>query len=431
VRWPLTPQVAALRDGEDDPVAVADRCCDRIEAVDAELLAFVAEPDRRGRLRGEAHAVAARWPSASTRRPALYGIPVGIKDIMHVSGLPTAAGSALPPEELAGAQAGVIDRLRAAGALIAGKTVTAEFAATAPGPTRNPHDLGHSPGGSSSGSAAAVAAGMVPLALGTQTIGSVGRPAAYCGVVGFKPSRDRVPADGVIPNATSFDTVGWFASDVAGVALAAGVLCDDWRDDLTGRQPPVLGVPVGPYLDHTDDAARAAFERHLDVLRRAGFTVRDIPMMGDFAAIRQTQRTIGRFEIARAHARWFPRFASLYHPQTAAAIRVGLDVKREDYETALRERDDFARGIAVAMQREGIDAWITPAATSAAPRGLDTTGDPTMSLPWSVARMPAVSLPAGHTPNGLPLGVQCVAAGGEDEVLLGWAANIEAALAVA
>ncbi|HEX5542223.1 MAG TPA: amidase, partial [Micromonospora sp.] len=193
----LIGEVAALRGGERDLSVEVARLCDRIDEVDPELQAFVPEPDRRGRLAEEARSVAARWTRPETR-PALYGVPVGVKDVVRVDGLPIRAGSAFPPEVLGGAQASVVERLRAAGALVAGKTVTAEFAASAPGPTRNPHDPAYTPGGSSSGSAAAVAAGMVPLAIGTQTIGSMIRPAAFCGVVGFKPTHGRIPADGVI-----------------------------------------------------------------------------------------------------------------------------------------------------------------------------------------------------------------------------------------
>ncbi|MFE3768396.1 amidase family protein [Streptomyces sp. NPDC059122] len=230
----LVQEAAALRSGVDDPLDAVRRTCDRIDAVDPRIQAFVPEPGRRERLSAAARELAAAGPPGPAGRPALYGIPVGIKDIVHVDGLPTRAGSALPPEELAGAQAAVVDRLSAAGALIAGKTVTAEFAVTAPGPTRNPHNPAHSPGGSSSGSAAAVAAGMIPLAIGTQTVGSMIRPAAYCGVVGFKPTYGRIPLDGVIPNASSFDTLGCYATELAGIALAAPVLCDGWRT-ATGR----------------------------------------------------------------------------------------------------------------------------------------------------------------------------------------------------
>ncbi|MEU0838635.1 amidase [Streptomyces sp. NPDC005962] len=406
--------------------------CDRIEAADGRLHAFVDEPGRRIRLRDEARAAAERWPDPADR-PPLYGVPVGVKDNVRVDGLPTRAGSAVPAEVLAGPQASLVDRLRAAGALVAGKTVTAEFAVTAPGPTRNPHHPEHTPGGSSSGSAAAVAAGMVPLALGTQTIGSVIRPAAYCGVVGFKPTHGRIPADGVIPNAPTFDTVGLFAPDMAGLSAAAGVLCDDWRPVPDGGGPaegrrPALAVPTGPYLDRADAEAAQAFEEQARRLADAGFPVRRVPFPADFDDLVARQRVINRYEVARAHAEWFPLHGALYREQTATAIRQGQRIGREEYASALRDRDRYRDRLLVAMDEEAIDLWITPAATGPAPHGLASTGDSIMSLPWSVAGTPALGLPAGRAANSLPLGLQCVARPGADERLLEWGRGIELVL---
>ncbi|WP_106685881.1 amidase [Streptomyces violaceusniger] len=409
----------------------AARVCDRIEAADGEIRAFVPEPGRRERLLREARMADERWDGPGGR-PALFGVPVGVKDIVHVDGLPTRAGSDVPAEALAGPQASLVDRLRAAGALVAGKTVTAEFAVTAPGPTRNPHHLGHTPGGSSSGSAAAVAAGMVPLAVGTQTIGSMIRPAAYCGVVGFKPTHGRIPSDGVIANAPTFDTVGLFAPDVATLAPAAAVLCDGWRpsDDggaATGRRP-VLGVPLGPYLDRADAEARSIFEERAGRLEAAGFTVRRMPFPDDFDRVVAERVVIGRYELARTHAVWFPRHAERYREQTAEAIRQGQRIGDDAYAAALRERAAFRDRLVAAMDRDGIDLWITPAATGPAPYGLRSTGDSVMSLPWSYAGVPALALPAGRSAGSLPLGVQCVARPGADERLLAWAVDLEPTL---
>ncbi len=410
----------------------AARVCDRIESADGEIRAFVPEPGRRERLLREARLVDERWDGPGGR-PALFGVPVGVKDIVHVDGLPTRAGSDVPAEALAGPQASLVDRLRAAGALVAGKTVTAEFAVTAPGPTRNPHHLDHTPGGSSSGSAAAVAAGMVPLAIGTQTIGSMIRPAAYCGVVGFKPTHGRIPSDGVIANAPTFDTVGLFAPDVATLAPAAAVLCDGWRpsgdggEATTGRRP-VLGIPLGPYLDRADAEARSSFEERAERLEAAGFTVRRMPFPDDFDRVVAERVVIGRYELARTHAAWFPRHAERYREQTAEAIRHGQRIGDDAYAAALRERAAFRDRLMAAMDRDGIDLWITPAATGPAPYGLKSTGDSVMSLPWSYAGVPALALPAGRAAGSLPLGVQCVARPGADERLLGWALDLESTL---
>ena len=426
----LVREAAALRAGEPVLDVHVDRICGRIEQLDPLLHAFVPEPGRHHRLHAAARALAARHPGPDGR-PPLYGVAVGIKDIVRVDGLATHAGSALPPGVLAGPQAPLAGRLRAAGALVAGKTVTAEFAMTAPGPTRNPHDPAHTPGGSSSGSAAAVAAGLVPLAIGTQTVGSVIRPAAYCGVVGFRPTYGRIPVAGVILNAPSLDTVGVFTADVAGAALAAAVLCDDWRPGPVPAPEarPVLGVPVGPYLDQAGPQAGAAFAAQLETLERAGLAVRRVELIPDFEEVVRHLRALGRYEAAQVHADWFARFGGLYRHETAAAIRHGQGIDPDDHAAALRARAHFRARVASAALDEGVDLWLTPAATGPAPLGLESTGDAVMSLPWSYAGLPAVSLPAGCAPGGLPLGLQCVGAAGADERLLGLAAVLERALA--
>ncbi|MEW1859693.1 amidase [Streptomyces sp. NPDC088194] len=404
----------------------ADELCDRIDLRDRAVQAFVAGSEtsaaRRARVHQELAAVHAR-PPVDGARPPLFGVPVAVKDIVRVDGLPTRAGSRLPAEVFEGAQASVVDRLRAAGAVVAGKTVTAEFAMSAPGPTRNPHALDHTPGGSSSGSAAAVAAGMVPLAIGTQTGGSLIRPAAYCGVVGFKPTVSRIPIDGVVPNAPTFDTLGIFAATPAAVEVAAAALCDGWQPVVrdAGLRPPVFGVPDGPYLDRAGAQARTALERQVAALTRAGCAVRRVPMFADFARTADDVFAVNRHEAALSHAEWFPRHGGLYREQSAATVRQGLAISRTRYEEALSARDDFRAGLLAATDRAGVDLWICPAATGPAPHGLSDTGDPVMCLPWSHAGWPSLALPADRTPDGLPLGSQWVARAGADEQLLAWA----------
>ncbi|MFC7165241.1 amidase family protein [Halospeciosus flavus] len=192
-------------------------------------------------------------------------------------------------------------RLADAGAVPLGKTVTAEFAYFAPGPTRNPHDPGRTPGGSSSGSAAAVAAGLCPLALGTQTVGSVVRPAAFCGVVGVKPSFGRVPTDGVVPVSTSVDHVGWFTQDVAGAELAAAVLCDDWDTLPESGFRPTLGVPAEAYLDQADEVGRRRFEAQLDALDQAGYEIVRTDVLDDVEAVNERHERLMAGEMALVH----------------------------------------------------------------------------------------------------------------------------------
>lgn len=386
---------------------------DRIDAVDPLVHAFLPEPDRRAR-------VAAAAPPAGP----LTGVPLGVKDIFRVDGFATRAGSSLPPELFDGPEAWLVTRLRSAGCVIAGKTVTAEFASAAPGPTRNPHDPAHTPGGSSSGSAAAVAAGMAPVALGSQTLGSVVRPAAFCGVVGFRPTHGRVPADGMVPHSPSLDTVGWFTADVAGAARVASVACPSWTTAVPDRAP-VLGVPAAAYLARAGAPARAAFERRLDALRAAGFVVRTTGFLSDVEENAARMVVLNRFELARTHAAWFLAYGDRYRPQTAAAVREGLALTPDDYAAAQRWRREFT----AAFDETGVDVWVTPATPGAAPRGLDHTGNAAMSVPFSVLGAPALSVPAGQDGQGLPWGMQLVGARGADERLLAWAAAIEPVVA--
>ncbi|MEV7024162.1 amidase, partial [Kitasatospora sp. NPDC093558] len=327
-------------------------------------------------------------------------------------------------------------------ALVAGKTETAEFAASAPGPTRNPHHPGHTPGGSSSGSAAAVAAGLVPLAVGTQTVGSVIRPAAYCGVVGFRPTYGRIPMAGVIPNAPSFDTLGVFTSDAAGAALAAGVLLDGWDHrwfENAGRslkrsvlQNTGIAVPGREYLERLGAGPEAidGFEEQVARLAAAGITIdRGGPLPGDVGGITRTLQTINRFELARSHADWFARFGGLYRPETVASIRQGQGIAEAEWAAAQRVREHQRAQITEQFEACGWSALLYPSATGGAPAGLHSTGDPAMSAPWSYLGYPAVSLPAGRTADGLPLGLQLIGEPGHDEGLLNLALVLERLLA--
>ncbi|MGH8792983.1 MAG: amidase [Stackebrandtia sp.] len=424
----LVRAVESLRSGERDLTDEVADVCDRIDGVDPTIEAFVPESDRRSRLTEAAAAAAQRWGEPEDR-PALYGAAVGVKDVVHVDGLTTRAGTDVPAEELRGEQAGVVDRLIAAGALVAGKTRTAEFAVSAPGPTRNPHRTGHTPGGSSSGSAAAVAAGLVPLAIGTQTVSSTVRPASYCGVVGFKPSTGRLPIDGVIPNTPTLDTIGLFTADVESMRLAAGALCDEWSGAADDQRLPVLGVPTGPFLDSAEKPALEAFDRHVARLRKAGLEVREVVAMEKFNLIRQLLFVIQSYEIHRVHADWFSRHSQSYREQTASAVQRGRRITQDSYELALQGRQAFQEGVQERMSAMGVDMWICPGASGTAPEGLDNPGSPVMCVPWSLAGLPDLTIPAGLADDGLPLGVQCVGRMGDDEQVLAWAAKIESALA--
>jgi len=423
---PLAAAVDDLRRGRTDPVAYAETLESRAAEIEPEIRAFVAEPDRRERVRAAAGERAKR--DAVADRPPLSGVPVGVKDVFHAEGLATRAGSDLPPEVLAGPEAAAVSRLKDAGAVVLGKTVTAEFACFEPGPTRNPCDTDHTPGGSSSGSAAAVAAGLCPLALGTQTIGSVARPAAFCGVVGVKPTYGRVPTDGVIPVSPSVDTVGWFTQDVAGACLAAAVLCDDWRSLPDPRERPTLGVPEGPYLAQASDVGREAFRRHVDRLAAAGYDVERVDVLGDVAAVNERHEALMAAEMAVAHGAWYREYADRYADATRDLVERGREVTGAEIARGRRGRTDLREALHARMAEAGIDLWVAPAAPGPAPEGIDDTGDPVMNLPWTHAGLPVASVPAGEAESGLPLGLQCVARFGADEDLLAWTAGIADAL---
>ena len=420
----LTETVAQLRSGGQNLINYIDETCDRVEQVDLAVQALLPEPGRRGRLHADAAALAARFPDPA-RRPALYGALVAVKDIFHVDGFVTRAGSRVPPELFAGPEAASVSLLRQAGALILGKAVTTEFAYFEPGPTRNPHNLAHTPGGSSSGSAAAVAAGLCPLAVGTQTIGSVIRPAAFCGIVGFKPSYDRIPSAGLVYFSRSMDHVGLFTQDVAGMRLAASVVCRDWQDVAAPDRAPVLGVPEGPYLLQAEPEALAAFRRQLERLAAAGVTIRSVPTLADIERINALHRQLIFAEFADEHAGFYDEYAALYRPRTAEIIEIGRSVTDGERAEARASMASLRADLTGLMDAEGIDLWACPAAPGPAPEGIDATGNPAMNLPWTHAGMPAITLPAGVAANDLPLGLQLVARFGADERLLSWAQVLE------
>jgi Asp-tRNA(Asn)/Glu-tRNA(Gln) amidotransferase A subunit family amidase len=386
-----------------------------------EVLAFVPEDGRFERLRRDAEDLFRSFPDPAAR-PPLFGMPVGIKDIFNVDGLPTRAGTDLSPELFFGPEASCVTRLKDAGALVFGKTVTTQFAYFAPGPTRHPLSVAlgevYTPGGSSSGSAAAVAAGFTPLALGTQTIGSIIRPAAYCGVVGFKPSYGRIAMDGIIPLAPSIDTTGFFVRTAADAGLVASLLISDWRRLAPTGRSPVMAIPIGPYLARASAEGLAHFRAVSADLKSAGYAVLEVPVMYDFEDVYRCHNRLVAAEAARTHARWFETYRKAYHPKTAELILRGRTVSEADYQRALASRMILREEIHRVMDRYGIDFWICPAAVGPAPRTLESTGDPVMALPWTHAGLPCVSLPAGGNSIGLPMGLQIVGRFGTDEELV-------------
>ncbi len=400
---------------------------DRCARAEPKIQSLMDEPGRFDRVHAELSSLSERFPESESRTP-LYGVPIGVKDIFRVDGLATTAGSKLPTHLFEGEASTAVRRLRGAGAVVLGKTVSTEFAYFGPGPTRNPRDLARTPGGSSSGSAAAVAAGLTPLALGTQTIGSISRPAAYCGVVGYKPSYDRISRAGVIPLSPTFDHIGTFTADAASAAIAASVLADDWNPSESLDRPR-LAIPKGPMLKHATPEALHHLKAVSDHLSASGFEVQVVPSMLDFDDIVKRHRLAVAVDAAAVHSNWYADYGALYHPKTVALLSQGWEVSEEEANAARAGGDQLRQELTALMIERGVDLWISPPAQGVAPEGIDSTGDPIMNLAWSHSGLPTLTLPAGTNEAGLPLGLQIAAGWRADEKLLAWGQMLEAALA--
>jgi Asp-tRNA(Asn)/Glu-tRNA(Gln) amidotransferase A subunit family amidase len=410
---------ARIRRGECSSLALVEACLARLRALEPGVLAW-AHVDADGAL------AAARERDAEARagrpRGPLHGVPVGIKDIVDVAGLPTTAGAREFAHTRPVRDSGAVARLRAAGAVILGKTHTTQFAFRDPAPTRNPWNPAHTPGGSSSGSAAAVAARMVPGAIGSQTVGSILRPAAFCGVVGLKGPHGLVPVDGVVPLAWSLDHVGPFARSVADTALMLGVLADRVLEPADVRGPRLA---IGRQLF---DRAEPGLRRHLDSvveqLRAAGAQVSEVTLPPAFAEIHAAGQVVLEVEAATYHQPAFAKHAADYGPGMAEMIPRGLARLATEYVAANRARLAF-REVMIPLL-EDHDALLSPTAPGSAPAGLGWTGDASLCAPWSSAGVPSISLPTGIDAAGLPLALQLVQAPGGLERLLGAATWCEA-----
>lgn len=393
----------------------------RLDAIDPEIDAFLGEPNRRLRL--------------EERPPAdgpLHAVAVGVKDLYRVDGLPTRVGSRVPASVFEGEESLIVTRLKLAGAVVLGKTAMDEFAYCEPPPTKNPHDPRRTPGGSSGGSAAAVAAGICPLAVGSQTLQSIVVPAAYCGVVGYKPTFGRLPFDGV-SLAPSIDTVGFLARSVAELRTGVSAVMPTWEDPTPPSPRPVIGLPEPWGARPAVAEAWGALATQLEALRADGFEVRSAGV--PWAApddLREWGMRVGDLlhaEMAEAHAPWFDRFVDRYRPRTAEAVRYGRTISAERLEACRAAGPRLSSMLREGASRAAVDCWVCPSALGVAPIGYDDTGDSMMTGLWSYAGLPSISLPVADGPDGMPLGIQLVAPPGRDEALLAWAAQVETALA--
>jgi Asp-tRNA(Asn)/Glu-tRNA(Gln) amidotransferase A subunit family amidase len=374
----------------------------------------------------------------------LHGVPVGIKDIIDTADMPTERGSPVYAGRVPNSDASVVTRLRAAGAIVLGKTVTTEFALFGPGKTRNPHDPRRTPGGSSSGSAAAVAADMLPIAIGSQTNGSTIRPAAFCGVLGYKPTRGLVSRHGMLTLSPSLDHVGLFSRSVEDLALLGEVLCGfDERDPGSLRSarlplletaaseppPPRFAFVKTPHWSRADADTRAAWQDLCERLAAGAAELEELELFPSALEAWRWHQTILEAELALHLDREWQTGAAQLSSVLREQIERGRQVSAFDYQYALARIEPMYASFAELFE-QSYDAILTPAALGEAPLGLESTGDPAFCTLWTLCGMPAVSLPLLETPEGLPLGVQVVGARRADGKLLRtarWLAGVVAA----
>ncbi len=402
---------AAIAAGEITSEALVRSCLERIEDREGEVRAWIhLDPD---------YALEQARDADRAGGGPLHGVPFGVKDVIDSADLPTEYGSAAihkghRPEN----DAACVAAMRNAGAVLLGKTVSTEFATFSPGKTRNPHNPAHTPGGSSSGSAAAVGASMVPIAFGNQTAGSLIRPAAFCGVVGLKPTHGTVDLTGILALESDFDTLGYMARSVDDVAA--------FYDIVRGAQPaplpdglgrtPRIGLCRTHHWDRAEAASRDAVARAADRLSDLGAEVFDFALPDDFAAIPDSHRVILNAGLTRSLARQYADHRGDLSDRLRGMIEEGLS-----YDAAtLDDANAHAKACRLAAEAmfAGCDALLSPSAPGEAPEGLGATGDPIFQTTWTLLHVPCVTVPYATGPNGLPVGVQFIAGRGEDRSLL-------------
>ena len=415
-----TEAVAAIEAGSLTAEALTRSCLERIAEREERVQAWVALDRDQALMR-------ARQLDKGLRRGPLHGLPLGIKDIIETHDLPTECGSPIYKGYRSGRDAAVVALCRAAGAVILGKTVTTEFAFRHPGKTRNPHDPSRTPGGSSSGSAAGIADRMMAGAFGTQTGGSILRPASYCGIVGFKPSYNAVPTAGVKPLSPTLDTVGPMTRTVADAILLFSVIaCDRWAVQVEPTLPKRVGVCRTPAWPEVEPASAQALEEAARRLKAKGCEVieRELPdSMREIHAVHQV-------------AMEWEGFTALGYERTAHADKLSqpmremlAGVARYDaiqFQAALRRAGEWRSELDRLFDE--VDLLLTPAAPGEAPQGLGSTGKAVFNAPWTLLHVPCITLPGLAGPSGLPVGVQFVARRGQDNILLAYALALEALL---
>ncbi|HTR60584.1 MAG TPA: amidase [Candidatus Binataceae bacterium] len=435
----LTQAVRLIRQRKLSPIELLEASLARIDCFDGAIKAWAAV-DREGAMRAAAELD--REARAGRLRGPLHGVPVGIKDIFYTEGIKTEAGSKVLAGFVPDYDAEAVARLKRAGAIILGKLATAEFAFADAPATRNPWNVDHTPGGSSSGSAAAVAARMCQAAIGSQTIGSVVRPASYCGIVGMKPTFGRISRYGMLPLASSLDHVGIFARSTADAALMLQAMAGG-----DSRDPASRAVAVGDYLsaasrpiarpriammpkafdDRADEQTRTAVADVVGKLAGAGAVIEAVEAPSTFSLVEANAMIEMGAEAASVHRERFAEKKDLYGPKLRAFLERSLNLPAWEYVRALEVQRRFRDEIDRLLMR--FDAILTPATPAPAPAGIESTGDPSFNRPWSVSGHPVLSLPCALAPSGLPIAIQLAGAVLEEGRLFGVARWCEEILA--
>jgi aspartyl-tRNA(Asn)/glutamyl-tRNA(Gln) amidotransferase subunit A len=416
-----------VRGREITPVEVVESILERMDAIEPRLEAWV-RVDRETVL-ADAEQRQQDLDSGVETGP-LHGVPIGIKDIYNIAGVPTKAGSKVYLNNVPEETAVTIGLLQDAGAVILGKTVTTEFACLDPSHTKNPWNPAHTPGGSSSGSAVAVAAGMCPLAMGSQTVGSVLRPSSYNGIVGFKPTYGRVSRRGVVPVSWSLDTVGWMSRTVEDAALLLQVLAGpdegdpvasrlpagDYLSGLESAMPPRIGLITSFFMEEADEEAQKRTRAVVDKLGSAGASVEELTLPASFGTAIQDQLTIMAAEAAAFHKPMYEKQAQDYKPKLREMLRQGLEIDAVTYSKALERRLQFSADMRLLAEKA--DVLVTPSTPTAPLADLTNTGDTKFQGPWTSCGLPTITLPIGLAESGLPLGIQLIASPFEEARLL-------------
>lgn len=435
MKFPPTIHEAAAQRNRISTSELVEQCLERIARFEPQLRAWVfVDADAA---RESARRLDEELKQGRCRGP-LHGVPIGIKDIIDVAGWPTKAASPLRENHLADRDAPIVARLRNAGAIILGKTVTTQFASFDPPPTRNPWNLDHTPGGSSSGSAAAVACGMCLAAIGTQTGGSITRPAAYCGIAACKPTWGRVSTTGIVPFSFHLDSPGPMARCVHDLAIVLQTIAGyDPNDPVSQNapvddpffapfdRPPKICVLEEYFFETADEGVRKAVQEAVEHLRAAGMQTETVALPASFAAVHSGQRLVMAVDAAAYHCDNFPSRREQYAPNIRSVLDEGRAASAVEYSAALQRQLQFRRDICKTL--EGFDALLTPATDTTAP-GPETTGNPRFNMPWSYSGHPTVSIPCGLAGDGLPVGLQFIGRWLDEPRLLAAAAWCERVL---